>query len=120
MIFPFQKVLPLEYPGESADTLIETMPDLGVLNLRICKGLDYTSLHQMPIVRPVHEIPEAITAFCRIRTTTSKDLSSKFAHFYMADNKFERVWNRPFKYLNLFRKNEGNHIDRLFHLCQYG
>ena len=104
MIYPIQKVLPLSFPGESTDTLTERIPDLGPLHLHICKGIDFTSEHQLPVVRPeIIEPPVDLQAFYRLKNRSDEEKKVILGHFYTTDNHIERVWSKPHSFINQFR-----------------
>ena len=78
--------------------------DLGPLHMRLCEGLEFTSKHQLPVVKPVFVVPPAeMKAFYRINRCKEDGRKRFFAHFYVDDKKFERIWNRPFAYIEKFR-----------------
>lgn len=78
--------------------------DLGPLHMRLCEGLEFTSKHQLPVVKPVFVVPPAeMKAFYRINRCKEDERKRFFAHFYVDDKKFERIWNRPFAYIEKFR-----------------
>lgn len=105
MIFPQQMVLPLAIPGERQDIIHEEIPDLGPLHLHLCKGIEFTAKFQLPIVKSVTiDIPEDMKAFYRLKKSASQNLKDIVAHFYTPDSNFERVWNRPHAYIELFRR----------------
>lgn len=105
MIFPQQLILPLAIPGESQDIIKEEIPDLGPLHLHICKGIEFSSTYQLPIVKPeVIDIPQDLRAFYRLKNKTTQKYNDVVAHFYTKDDNFENVWNRPYAYIEFFRK----------------
>ena len=108
MIFPQQTVLPLTFPDEITDTLTENIPDLGPLHLHICKGIEFSSKYQLPLVKAEQiEIPDDITAFYRIKKQSKEQSKKLLAHFYTADMKFEKIWNKPHLYITPFRQLYG-------------
>lgn len=56
---------------------------------------------QMPILRPCHHIPESLIGFNYV--LTSSDVESG-VHFYVDDYQFERVWQRPYFYIDKIKK----------------
>lgn len=105
MIFPQQMVLPLAIPGESQDIIKEDIPDLGPLHLHICRGIEFTTKHQLPIVKPeCIDIPDDIKAFYRLKKSSKQNLKDTVAHFYTQDSNFEQVWKKPHAYIEIFRR----------------
>lgn len=103
MILPQQKILPLYFEEETRSIRSERIKDLGPLHMRICNGINFTSEHQLPIVKPVcTDIPEKMIAY--YRTKQIKQTNDIVAHFYTADCQFENVWNRPFAYIDAFKR----------------
>lgn len=108
MIYPIQTILPLCFPEDTQDVVKEDIPDLGPLHLHLCKGIEFTSKHQLPIVKPNHIVPpEEITTLSRLKNVASNKKKRLFAHFYTADKNFEKVWNRPFSYIKTFKSLAG-------------
>lgn len=58
---------------------------------------------QMPIIECDGYIPEELIGFNYAKTSKRKDTG---IHFYVDDYQFERVWNRPEKYLDILREYE--------------
>ena len=105
MIYPIQKVLPLLIPDESVDTIREKTPDLGPLHLHICDGIDFTSKHQLPLVKPEYvDPPSKLETFYRLKKLTDEEKKHVFGHFYTSDANFEKVWNKPHSFIEEFRK----------------
>lgn len=104
MIYPIQKVLPLEFPDESRSTIKESKPEFGPLNLRLCQGIVFSSRYQLPIIKPVEiDIPDNLLAF--YRKPKQSDMGTKIAaHFYTPDRNIECVWNNPYFYIEKLRK----------------
>ena len=105
MIFPQQTILPFVFPDESQDTIKEIIPDLGPLHLHICNGIQFTSKYQLPIVKPeILAIPGDMKAFYRLKNSAKQYQKDIVAHFYTPDSNFEKVWNRPHAYIEMFRR----------------
>ena len=97
MIYPFQKVLPLSFPGESIDTLTETIPDLGPLHLHICDGIDFTSEHQLPVVHAeVVGPPSELQAFYRLKGLPDLEKKNSFIKMF---RKFGAILSPDFSLL---------------------
>lgn len=98
-----------DYFCVSENTVVGAKKDLGPLHMRLCEGINFTSAHQLPVVKPVHiGPPDDIKAFYRINNRCKCEERRRiFAHFYTDDVKFEKVWNRPFAYVDLFRRMDG-------------
>lgn len=55
-----------------------------------------------PEIMPAYTVPDRLITFCM----GDKDKDG-FAHLYIDDYRFERLWNRPEQYLNELRKYKG-------------
>ncbi len=64
----------------------------------------YDGKLEMPCIKPVDTIPNKLTVFSK--AMRSKEYHS-FVHFYEDDVNFERIWNRPNKYLPILKKYDG-------------
>ena len=53
---------------------------------------------QMPVLRPEHRVPADLIGFNYAKTSDHTDAG---VHFYVDDYQFERVWNRPERYVDL-------------------
>ncbi len=92
----------------NGQAVIVAKNDLGPLHMRLCEGLEFTSKHQLPVVKPVFVGPPAeMKAFYRINRCKEDERKRFFAHFYVDDKKFERIWNRPYAYVDMFRSIGG-------------
>lgn len=72
-------------------------------NLDILSGVGFGNF-EMPELKEASGMPTQLVGFNYARTTKKYD---SFIHFYLDDYQFERVWNCPQKYVNLFKKFEG-------------
>jgi len=74
-------------------------------NLDIQSRCDFTKdFWQMPIIRNDGIIPEELLGFNYAKTSEKKNVG---VHFYLDDYQFERVWNNPEKYIELFQEYDG-------------
>lgn len=75
-----------------------------VFHAFLVKNATYEGKEEIPCVKTSNLLPEKVLPF-------SKALSSKtfdsWIHFYEADEKFERLWNNPKKYLPVIKKFKG-------------
>ena len=106
MIYPYQKILSLEFEDSiSSSLLIENHKSLGTLHSLLCKGIDFTSKNQFPIVEPYYgDIPEVLCSVHRLRKEPDSLLRDICAHFFTSDSNFEAFWNTPFKYLQFLQR----------------
>jgi len=59
-----------------------------------------------PLLKPVHGVsPQNLIPFNLARKCKNKH--DCWLHFYIDDYQFERIWNRPRRYLRLFKKFKG-------------
>ena len=71
-------------------------------NLDIQSRCEFTKdFWQMPIIRNDGFVPEELIGFNYAKTSEKKDIG---IHFYLDDYQFERVWNCPEKYVELFQE----------------
>lgn len=57
--------------------------------------------YQMPIIKAVNHVPKDLISFNYV--LSSKEYK-KGVHFYVDDYQFERIWNRPYDYIDKMRK----------------
>lgn len=67
-----------------------------VFRASLVKDAQFDSKYEIPKIKPENVIPERLIAFSE--AIRSKDYE-QFVHFYEDDVKFERIWNKPNKYL---------------------
>nr|DAU93843.1 MAG TPA: ParB protein [Caudoviricetes sp.] len=71
-------------------------------NLDIQSRCEFTKdFWQMPIIRNDGFVPEELIGFNYAKTSEKKNVG---IHFYLDDYQFERVWNYPEKYVELFQE----------------
>lgn len=70
-------------------------------NLHICDAFDCDE-QGWPVVEPCHEVPERLITFC----VGSKDRDG-YAHLFLDDYRFERLWNTPERYIPTLREYKG-------------
>lgn len=107
MIYPYQKTLPLEFNNPDGDNPIlnESYKSLGPLHSVLCKGVEFTSKNQFPIVKPYSgKIPEILCSVHRLRKKPDILLHDICGHFFTSDSNIEPYWTYPFKYLQWLKK----------------
>lgn len=70
-----------------------------VMHAYMTKGVVIDQLSGIPIMEAEHEVPHRIISFSEAMAASAPD-SSVYVHFYENDDKIERFWNNPWKYLN--------------------
>jgi hypothetical protein len=71
-------------------------------NLDLQSRCDFTNDYwQMPIIYNNDFVPDDLIGFNYAKTSERKDLG---IHFYLDDYQFERVWNCPEKYVDMFKE----------------
>ena len=65
---------------------------------------NYDGNLEIPIIKKETAIPNELVAFSKANTTLNKNC---FVHFYEDDVRFERIWNKPRRYLELLKKYDG-------------
>ena len=75
-----------------------------VFHAFLVKNATYDTKLEIPCLRPENMVPEKLIPF-------SKAIGSKeydcWVHFYEDDVAFERIWNKPNKYLPILGKFKG-------------
>ncbi|MEJ5921342.1 DUF4417 domain-containing protein [Bifidobacterium thermophilum] len=69
-------------------------------------GATFARPFDIPIMQPCHVIPKELISFSEAMRT-SRDMSNAFVHFYEHDEKIERFWNNPRKYMSKLRSFAG-------------
>lgn len=108
MIYPYQKIIPFEFDDNMSNNDMITNENaqvLGPLHLYLCRGLDFTSQNQFPIVHPyLGDIPEKMQSVHRLTRKPDSYLKQYCGSFFTTDSNFERFWTFPNKYLDFLRK----------------
>jgi len=108
MIYPYQKIIPFEFDDNMSNNDMITNENaqvLGPLHLYLCRGLDFTSQNQFPIVHPyLGDIPEKMQSVHRLTHKPDSYLKQYCGSFFTTDSNFERFWTFPNKYLDFLRK----------------
>ena len=107
MIYPYQKLIPLEFESNEAtnSVLTENLKSLGPLHLSLCNGLKFSTENHFPVVEPyTGELPEAICSVHRLRNKPDTKLCNICGHFFTNDSNIEPFWNNPFKYLRFLQR----------------
>lgn len=107
MIYPYQKSIPFEFDNKSTTStvIVDNAQALGPLHLYLCRGLDFTSQNQYPIVLPyLGDVPEIMQSVHRLIRKPDSYLKQCGGLFFTPDSNFERFWTYPYKYLDFLRK----------------
>jgi hypothetical protein len=105
MIYPYQKPLPLEFENPDNQYLSENHKSLGPLHSALCKGIEFTSKNQFPIVEPYSgNLPEMLCSVHRLRKKPESLLRNQCGHFFTSDSHIEPFWKYPFRYIQWLRK----------------
>lgn len=100
MTYPYQKMLALDYETPDCNILTESYKSLGPLHSVLCKGIEFTSKNQFPIVEPYSgDIPEILCSVHRLRKKPDTLLRGICGHFFTPDSNIEPYWTHPFRYL---------------------
>ena len=81
----------------------QQMRTLRLVNMQICNGYDCED-NVWPRIRPCYTIPEDMVHFEIANSYKSRD---KFAHFFIDDYRFERLWERPENYIECLSRYAG-------------
>jgi hypothetical protein len=69
-----------------------------VLHAYMTKGVVIDQLSGMPVMKPETDIPAGAISFSEAISTNKPDFNS-YVHFYENDDKVERFWNNPWRYM---------------------
>lgn len=72
-----------------------------IYNLEIIDREDMEGYYRIPIIQNNRYIPKDIIGFNYAKTSKEKSIG---IHFYLDDYQFERVWNRPNKYIDVLKQ----------------
>lgn len=61
----------------------------------------------LPEIKAVNIVPEKIISFNYAQSYPFEDRKNVFVHFFIDDYQFERVWNKPERYLELLKQFAG-------------
>ncbi len=75
-----------------------------VFHAFMVQNATYEGELEIPCIAPETAIPERLIAFSKAIGGTDYDA---WIHFYEDDASFERLWNRPFKYLPILERYKG-------------
>ena len=99
--FGFELYDPEEERRENQETTqrrVENIVNLG-------KGeFDGEGYYDIPIIRPVYELPEIKEWIGFNYVLSDKDPEGKAVHFFIDDYQFERIWNAPEKYVEALKR----------------
>lgn len=106
MIYPYQKTLPLDFENPDIKPLLtENHRELGPLHSVLCRGVEFTSKNQFPIVEPYSgKIPEILCSVHRLRKKPDSLLRDICGHFFTLDSNIEPYWTYPFRNLQWLKK----------------
>jgi hypothetical protein len=79
-------------------------PRLDVFNGAIVDGAEFSPVYEFPLVKSTGYKPEKALPFNAAKRSVK---FNHWLHFYIHDYFFERVWNKPDRYLPLFKKFAG-------------
>lgn len=64
----------------------------------------FAGIFDFPVIQPIQEIPNRLISFSKAISCKDYD---QWIHFYEDDYLFERLWNNPQHYLELFKRFNG-------------
>jgi len=77
---------------------------LDVFKSELVKGARFSDKYEFPIIAKSENIATKAIPFDKAMTASNY---KQWVHFYSHDYRFERVWNNPKRYLELFKKFDG-------------
>lgn len=75
-----------------------------VFHAFLVKNASYDTGLEIPCLKPEHRIPNRLMPFSKAVGSTDCDT---WIHFYEDDAAFERIWNKPNKYLPIIKRFNG-------------
>lgn len=75
-----------------------------VFHAFLVKNANYETELEIPSIKSESSIPQKLIPFSKAVSSTDYDC---FVHFYEDDASFERIWNKPQKYLHILKKYKG-------------
>lgn len=75
-----------------------------VFHAFLVEGAAYDGALEIPCLRPEHRLPNRLIPFSKAISSSETDA---WIHFYEDDVAFERIWNRPRKYLPILQRFNG-------------
>jgi len=79
-------------------------PKLDVFNAAMVNGAEFSNAFEFPLLKATHYKPASAIPFNAAKRTRQVN---RWLHFYIYDYFFECVWNKPARYLSLFKKFPG-------------
>lgn len=70
----------------------------------LVRGAEFVGKYELPKLKPGHKSPEKAIPFDKALQTRDKN---QWVHFFIDDQRFERVWNNPKAYLGLLKSFDG-------------
>lgn len=74
-------------------------------NFELLEGATFEGKFDIPIILGTQIIPDKIIPFDK--ALQEKKPEDKFVHFYINDFQFDRIWNKPNKYIKILKKFAG-------------
>lgn len=75
-----------------------------VFHAFMVRNASYEGEHEIPRIEPEKAVPEKLVSFSKSISGTDFDA---WVHFYEDDATFERLWNKPLKYLPILKRYNG-------------
>lgn len=75
-----------------------------VFGASLVKNATYDGTPEIPVIRPCNALPNFLKPFSQAITSKSR---KGWVHFYEDDEKFERIWRSPQRYIKALRKFDG-------------
>lgn len=75
-----------------------------VFHAFLVKNASYDGHLEIPCLKPEHQVPNKLISFSKAVRSTDNDA---WVHFYEDDASFERLWNKPNKYLPILKRFSG-------------
>ena len=75
-----------------------------VFHAFLVKNATYEGDLELPVIRECQELPQKLISFTKAVSGTDYDA---WVHFYEDDTNFERLWNKPNKYLPILKRYKG-------------
>lgn len=75
------------------------------MNENLLDGADLTGMYDFPVLKRTDFTPKSVIPFNA--AVSERKPRDKWVHFFIDDDKFERVWNQPERYLGILQYFDG-------------
>lgn len=84
----------------------EKFNNYDVFNSFLVENTDYAGFLELPVIKTSDQLPEKVISFSKAMSRTCRDYDC-WVIFYEHDRWFERLWNKPKRYIDKLKKFKG-------------